>query len=355
MKQLQFEVPIDGFPGFRADAVSDDNAYDVRLEMRDARSLRTALMEMARIASLNKNRHAILVLEEPEISITRLLKEWEGAISVIRPELSTRLSLVFRKAGQWNGIPMPPTIEDTQILEEVVRHETSRRPASMSRNSEAHYEILRILIHEWLLDRGPISINCLMETSGCSYPTVSRSLERLEHYLTRHSDRSVELRIFPREEWSRLLIVSDDVRNTVRFTDRSGHSRSPESLLRRLQSLQREDIGIGGILGAKHYYPPLDIIGNPQLQISIHSGRKNADLSFVEHLDPALERTTGRNEPSVLIIHTINRAKSLFQPNTYGLPWLDPVECLLDLHEARLEPQALEFFNSFPGPKSRPL
>src|ERR1700709_31691 len=115
MKQPQFDVPIDGFPGFRADAASDDTIYDVRLEVRDARSLRTALVEMARIASSNKNKNAVLILEEPEISIVRLLNEWEGVISVIRPELLTQLSMVFRKAGQWDGFPAPPKAEDTQI------------------------------------------------------------------------------------------------------------------------------------------------------------------------------------------------------------------------------------------------
>jgi hypothetical protein len=55
------------------------------------------------------------------------------------------------------------------------------------------------------------------------------------------------------------------------------------------------------------------------------------------------------------VIHALRRAESLFQPGEDGLPWADPVECLLDLHEARLESQALEFLNSFPATKGRPL
>jgi hypothetical protein len=31
------------------------------------------------------------------------------------------------------------------------------------------------------------------------------------------------------------------------------------------------------------------------------------------------------------------------------------LECLLDLHEARLESQALDFLKSFPATKGRPL
>ena len=224
-----------------------------------------------------------------------------------------------------------------------------------SRSSEAHHEILRILIHQWLLGKGPIAVSSLMEISGTSHPTVSRSLERFDHYLKRHSDRSVELRSFPREEWARLLAVSDEVRGTVRFADRSGQARSPDSLLRRLRQLQRQDIAVGGVLGAKHYQPSFDLVGNPRLDLSLHSGRKPADLSFVERLDPGLEKTVRRDESPTLVIHTIRRAESLFQPGEDGLPWADPVECLLDLHEARLESQALEFLNSFPATKGRPL
>jgi len=297
----------------------------------------------------------VLVLEEPIITTSRLRGEWEGAASVIRPDLFERLSMVVRQSGKWSGIPVSPDASEMPMLDEIIRHEISRRPAGFNRSSEAHYEILRILIHQWLLGKGPLPVNSLMEISGTSHPTVSRSLERLDHYLKRHSDRSVELRIFPREEWARLLAVSDDVRDTVRFVDRSGQTRSPESLLRRLRQLQRHDIAVGGVLGAKHYQPSLDLVGNPRLDLSIHSGRKAVDLLFVERLDPALEKATKRDESPTLVIHDIRRAESLFQPGDNGLSWADPVECLLDLHEARLESQALEFLNSFPVTKGHPL
>jgi hypothetical protein len=355
MKQLRFGCPIQNFPGFRADAVTDDAIFEVLVETKDARGLRTALMELARIANADKVRRVLLLLEEPTITESRLHEEWKGAASVLRPELFARLSVAIRQLGKWTGIPVPPAPSELSVLDEILRHELSRRPASASRSSEAHQEILRILVHQWLLGKGPIAVNSLMKISGTSHPTVSRSLERFDHYLKRHSDRSVELRSFPSEEWARLLAVCDEVRGTVRFADRSGQARSPESLLRRMRQLQRQDIAVGGVLGAKHYQPSLDLVGNPRLDLSIHSGRKTADLSFVERLDPGLERTARRDESPTLVIHTIRRAESLFQPGEDGLSWADPVECLLDLQEARLESQALEFLNSFPATKGRLL
>jgi hypothetical protein len=356
MKTLRYGCSIENFPSFRADAVTDDTVYEVQVGTKDARRLRTTLMDLGRVlSSTEKVRRAVLLLEEPGITESRLHEEWQGAASVIRPEIFSRLSAAIRQSGKWSGIPSQPTASEVPVLEEILQHELSGRPAGASRSGEAHYEILRVLIHQWLLRRGPLSIGSLMEISGASHPTVSRSVKRLEHCLKRHSDRSVELRIFPRDEWARLVAVSDDVRATVRFVDRSGQARSPESLLRRLRSLGRQDLAVGGVWGAKHYQPSLDLIGNPRLDLSIHSARKAADLSFVEKLDPALEKATRRDEAPTLVIHTIRRAQSLFQPAESDLPWADPVECLLDLHEARLESQALEFLKSFSTTQGYPL
>ena len=97
MKTIQFECPIDNIPSFRADAVLDDTVYEVLVETRDARRLRSALMEMSRIASSKKVNRVVLVLEEPSITISRLHGEWEGAASVIQPDLFRRLSMMIRQ------------------------------------------------------------------------------------------------------------------------------------------------------------------------------------------------------------------------------------------------------------------
>jgi hypothetical protein len=46
------------------------------------------------------------------------------------------------------------------------------------------------------------------------------------------------------------------------------------------------------------------------------------------------------------VVHNVYHANSLFVPREGGLEWADPVECLLDLHEARLEMQATQFLNA---------
>jgi hypothetical protein len=355
MRSVRFDCPVEGLPGVRVDALSDDTAFEVLVEPRDVRRLRAALMDIARIVATGSVCHGVLVLEEPHITERRIRDEWEGAASVMRPELFDRLALAVHRSGEWTGTPYPPDARDLEILNEIIRNQLARQPVPSGRGSEAYYEILRILIHHWLLGKGAIAINRLMEISGNSYPTVSKSLHRLDYCLQRHSDRSVELRYFPRDEWARLLAVSDEVRATARFIDPSGQPRSPGSLLRRLRKLQRGDVAVGGVRGAKHYQPSLDLIGETRLDLSVHAVEKAGDLSFVERLDPALERVTRRDQTPVLVVHQIRRAESLFQAGEDGLPWADPVECLLDLQEARLEPQAREFLQSFPTTTGKPL
>jgi hypothetical protein len=88
-------------------------------------------------------------------------------------------------------------------------------------SANASQDVLRLLVHQWMLGKGPATIKWLMQTSGYTYPTVAKGVDQLGFYLKR--DRGgVELKQFPRDEWVRLLAVSDAARQTVRFTDRSG-------------------------------------------------------------------------------------------------------------------------------------
>src|SRR5439155_19720315 len=117
MKQVRFECPIQNFPSFRADAVTDDAIFEVLVETKDARRLRTALMELARVANADEVRRVILVLEEPTITESRLHEEWKGAASVLRPELFARLSVAIRQSGKWTGIPVPPAPGELSVLD----------------------------------------------------------------------------------------------------------------------------------------------------------------------------------------------------------------------------------------------
>ena len=64
------------------------------------------------------------------------------------------------------------------------------------------------------------------------------------------------------------------------------------------------------------------------------------DISEIEVKDPGLKRVKPGEIPQVVVHHMI-RPTSFFTSGSQ-LPFADEVECLMDLHEARMEPQAFE-------------
>ena len=155
------------------------------------------------------------------------------------------------------------------------------------------------------------------------------------------------------DEWSKLASQSDRIRSTMWFVDRSGQPRSVDSLISRLRNLKLPHVGVGGAYGAKFHYAGLDLIGFPNLVLSIHCTGNSADLTFIQQLELALQRIPSPLEPSHLVLHFIRRSRSFFVGDNTGLHIADPVECLLDLHEARLESQALSLLNHLTTLRSR--
>ena len=334
--------------GYEPDDCWENVWVEVKSQSHGFRNLRASLLGLAYWLTSDPASRGLLVLVDSRITEERLNKERHLAEQVLHPNVMRRLDIVSIRDKQYLGLP-PDLGEDFRSwLDQLILDESH---AGKSR--QLFYDILQLLMHQWLLDCGPVTADWLTKTAGCSSPTVTNALRRLDHYLLRHSDRRVELRYFPKDEWARLLAVSDDVRSTIRFADRSGQPRSPESHLRRLEKLNISNLAVGGVIGAKHYDPNLDLVGTPRLDLSLHCPSANMDVSFIEKLDPALQRVKDSHQPVSVAVHAVRRKNSLFKTGEGPLAWADPVECLLDLHEAHLESQALEFLNSFPAVKGK--
>jgi hypothetical protein len=326
---------------------------EVKPGLRAVRNLRTGLMDLAyRLVQRTAQHRALLVLTDPEITQDRLEREWRAAQETLRPEVMERLNLVVFKDGQFHGLPQDSDPKIRPHLERIVLEQLERGGSPLARG-ETYYELLEILIHQWLLDKGPMTADWLAKTAGCNYRTVASALRRLGGAIKRHSDRRIELAYFPQEEFARLLAVSDRFRATTRFTDRSGQPRSPEAHLRRLEKLNVTDIAIGGVIGARHYDADLDLVGTPRLDLSLHCPGKQMNLSFIEKLDPALKRVDDPHQPANVVIHAVRHANPLFQPRDGGLRWADPVECLIDLHEGHLDAQAADFLRALEARQSQ--
>jgi len=324
------------------DAKVGRRLIEVKTGVVALRSVRMGLMQLAYAMTTRPDSEGFLVLPDVAVTRGRLEREWQLAASVLRPELRDKLILWIGDEGHFFGIPRDPDPEAQRVLARAVEAEhldAGSRPA----RGDASFVVLKILLHHWLTDGKPVTTEWLTTTSGYSYPTVASVLHNLGSLVERKSDRRLRLRWFSREEFARLLAASDRSRATARFADRSGQSRSPESHVRRLQALNPKDLAIGGVLGAKHYDRDLDLVGTPRLDLSQHCPKRPLDLGFIEKLDPALERVEDPLAPATVVVHAVHHAASLFSPREGGLQWADPLECLLDLHEARLDVQAAEF------------
>ena len=353
MSTLHYEFITDEPHGSRVDAVLGSTAFEVLVRPRDFRLVRASVSRMAQLAAGTRWERGILILDSPGISRARLHDELQSMRALFRPEIEEKLTFVICREAPPHEVIGMLSDEHRESIEAMLDHFRTQatRPR---RQSEAFFEIMRVLLVHWFRRSGPITSKDICVETGSSYPTVADALERLEPWLFRHSDRRVELRSFPKDEWLKLVAQAGKVRASIGYADRSGRPRSPESLLNRLRDLGRDDIAVGGVLGARLYLPGLDIIGTPRLDLVLHRNTSNEmtdPLVWIRRLDPAL-KPAERGEPCQVVVHTLLRPESFFSELQDRLHYADEVECLLDLHESRMEQQALEFLDSLsPKPK----
>jgi len=318
---------------------------DITVGMGSARNLRAKFIQLVYALMEDKaDRNGILVLVEPKLTENRLKEEWDQARQTLQEKVLDRLHLVVFRNGKFNSFPSNFDSTFYSQLEQKIKIEQEHVGMQMNRGS-SYFVIVKILIHQWLLKKGPMTVKWLAESTGYSYPTVASILKDLGSMIERQSDRRIGLNQFPTEAFARLIINSEIDRSAVCYTDYSNQPFSTEFYIRRLEKLNLPDLAIGGVLGARHYYPELDLVGTPRLDLSRHSSGESSDLEFINKLDPALKPVDDPYQPADVVVHFVRHKKSFFEPREGGLFWADPVECLLDLHELHLEAQATEFLN----------
>lgn len=322
---------------------ADNALIEVKFRVDALRTVRTTLMQVAYALGENPGKRGYLVLVDSPITEERLRAEWDQAATVLRGDVLDRLTICLHTPEQIVGIPRDPDAKTQRLLSEAADPE---RGGARAIRPDFSFLIQKLLFHRWLTDPEPVTSDWLARAAGCSYPVVARVLQSLGSLIERGTDRRVALRWFSEEAFARLAATADRARSTTRFADQSGQPRSAESHLRRLDKLTPPGLAIGGVLGAKHYDPDLDLVGTPRLDLSVHCPGERLDLSFIKTLDPALARVEDPLEPATVVVHAVRHADSLFAPRDGGLAWADPLECLFDLHEAGFRAQASQFLET---------
>jgi len=303
-----------------------------------ARELRTLLLDAAYSLPAASSEGFLILLFKSLLSKGRLADEMAAFRSIVRPDIAHRVDVramaSLEELAQLEFMGL-----DITQLRERVREELSMKPRSASREV-----VVGMLLHRWLSLEDPIRLPELAAAAGASLPTVYKAIESIRpECLMRADGKRVGISRFAAGDWKKWLdVVSGGPK--ARFVDRSGSPRSPEKLARKMFDQGRKDVAVGGVLGARHILPGLDLVSAPHLDILVHGG-PNTDLSFVQDLDPGLVRDDTQTSRSHVVVHYINRPVSLFRLEGPAV-WGDLLDCMANLWAAGLTHQVEDIIKS---------
>lgn len=338
MVNIKYDVIIEGSRKIRIDALVDNSFVEYKARLSDIRILQSAFMRLAALLEEHPNQTAILIIDDARISISRLSEEWESWNKLFQLSIFSRIRMVVFSKGQIAEYFGDFTNEEIEALHIIQKRLWEVSKSKKSNKPDSFFEIFRVLLIHFFRGSGPLQINQLSQQTGFSFPTVSNVLEKLEPQLIRQSDRSVEFKTFPRDHWFKLLATLDNIREPQGYW--TNKPRSVNDLINRLKENPNKEIALGGIIGASHYFPGIDLVGVHRLDLCVQNWSISKVDKIIRKLDPGLRKVKIGELPQV-VVHNIRRPESLFTEGT-SLPIADEVECLLDLYESRLESQANE-------------
>jgi hypothetical protein len=308
-----------------------------RTSISNVRNLRADLLTAA-YEYIERKTGTALVLRDCKLSPDRLSEE-RRLFAMLAPEAAEHISILVQDK-----------ISDTDVTSFLLKEGDAQEFNNISVKSKrapgiGGYNVQNILLLNWFNGLGPQTIKSIGEASGTSYPTTAAVIKNLadQNLLNIQKDRSVSLKYFPIEQWRKWISSGFENRKSARFIDRSGQPRSPSSLIKRLQRAGLEDIAISGIEGARFYYPDIDLSGALRLDLVLHGNHKS-DLSFVKKIDPALKLSDNPFIKANLVVHFLDRPETHFEKKSEFLI-ADPLECLADLYDMRLDQQADQMLN----------
>jgi hypothetical protein len=311
----------------------------VKSRISTVRDLRAILVGMAYDLQLVPEQRGLYILVDSKFTKARLESELQAFKEIVDDKLAEGIYLaLFERDKGFVYFPEQQCNIPLNELKPLIQQEQSS--IGISSPGATRIAILNLLILQWLSQGEPQTTEGLSIASGASYPTVFNTIKQLEaeNLITRQTDRRVSLKRFPVNLWKR-WVVESEARKSVRFRDISGQPRTPEDMAERLKKLHLQNVAIGGVFGARYYYPKLDITGSPRLDLVVHGGI-NSDLEFIKKLDPALSPIVNVVEPANVVVHFLSRAEAMFIKDSNGFVLADPIECLANLYQGGLDYQA---------------
>lgn len=207
-----------------------------------------------------------------------------------------------------------------------------RKPTTASQEA-----VLAYLLQRHLQSLPGVSISTIASETKASLPTIYKVLNTYDHCIEKDpEDKTLRLQYFSQSDWLRWIQRTNQL-SSAYFIDRSGAPRSASRLAKELSRLQRDDLAVGGLMGAVRHLPSLDATNSPQLDILVHGSRRT-NLSFITEMDPGLERHPGHPEMAHVVVHFIDRPASLFVHQD-GQNWGALPDCIANMQKAGLTHQ----------------
>lgn len=308
--------------------MTDALGRHVRLQFHDlknTRDLRTLLLEAAYELQAEKDlSDAHVYLFGCTLAKKRVDMEVEKFKSIAQSHIADRI-LVYDVRSERQSQQL--VMEQPQLVSDP-----TRKPSTASQEAVVAY-----LLQRHLQSLPGVSIGTIAAETKASLPTIYKVLNAYKHCIDKDpEDKTLRLRYLAQNDWLYWIQRTNQL-SSVYFIDRSGSPRSGTRLAKDLARLQREDLAIGGLMGALHHLPALDATSTPQLDILVH-GTRRADLSFVTEMDPGLERFEGRPEMAHVVVHFIDRPSPLFEYRD-GQNWGSLPDCIANMQKAGLTHQ----------------
>lgn len=325
-------------------AAQSGNYVVQALRSDSIRDIRSTLLEAVYFLREQGNPllQAVCVLLGSKVSPKRLAAELELFKAAVDPSLAKRIHLANMQKGC--ELELPDLSRDVArwVQGSVLQQVAKESPRGVSQRS-----VFVHLVRSWLKLEPPQTVKAIQEATLLSYPTVAKVLDGLDAQgvLLRTSDRRVGLNMFPWSEWKRWAVSGASKQVTLRFVDPTGLPVSPERMVKRLRADAFPQVAVSGILGAKHYFPELDIRGDIRLDLVALGSVEAFNTDVVTELDPALELTDQTNVKPALVVHFPEARRDDNFERAGETNWADPIDCLSDLYDLRLDAQAEEMIH----------
>jgi len=314
---------------------------EAKFGLKGARDLRSAMLQLAQTVSATPRiERALLVAALPKMGVARATEEWAQLERLFRPNLMKRLGIVAVTRDGELVQPSDATGRRVAYAARPILGGLREQPRALGHHAPTpkFFAVWSALLDAWLFREGSLRIGQIMKRAGCSHPTVTAALSRLDERreVERRTSRSAELRAFPGASFAEATSLADGLRKPIAFVDGTGKPPDAEGLLRRLARMRPPGVAVGGVAAARKYDRNFDLVGLPRLDVTAPRGQRE----WVHVLDPAL-RAARKDERAAVLVVSEPLTPMQRESTSRELPLVGPSETLLDLQDLRLGEQAM--------------